>query len=93
VAEPTEVLRQRASQISAVMNHPGWEEHVAEAKRKIARLEKIALALALSESGAEQRKLDYIRGWIAALRWSYRMPEAAGRKHEQWLLDELEEDR
>ena len=92
MAEPPEVLRQRASRLSAVMNHPGGEEHVAEAKRKIALLEKKAQLQALSEEGADQRKLDYLRGWIAALRWTYRMPEAAGTKHEQWLLEELRED-
>jgi len=87
-----EILRQRASQISAVMNHPGWEEHVAEAKRKIEKLERRAARLALSDNGADQRQLDYIRGWIAALRWTYRMPEAAGQRLEQWLEEEAEDE-
>jgi hypothetical protein len=85
-----EVLRQRAARISSVMNHPGWEEHVEEAKRKIEILRQTAARLALEESGADQRRLDEIRGWIAALRWSYRMPEAAGQKHERWIEEELE---
>ena len=46
VARTQEVVRQRASRISAVMSHPGWEEHVAEAKRKIERVERIAMAVA-----------------------------------------------
>lgn len=93
VAETQEVLRQRASRISAVMNHPAWEEHVEEAKREIERVEKRMLIEAKRLEGADQRKLDYARGYIAALRWSYRMPEAAGSKHDRWLLEELEEDR
>jgi hypothetical protein len=85
-----EILRQRAARISSVMAHPGWEEHVAEAKRKIAILEKTAARLALADGGADQRRLDEIRGWIDALRWTYRMPEAAGRKLERWVEQELE---
>jgi len=85
-----EVLRQRAARISSVMNHPGWDEWVDEARRKIDLLERTAVRLALSEGGADQRKLDEIRGWIAALRWTYRMPEAAEKKHERWIEEELE---
>jgi hypothetical protein len=84
-----EVLRQRQAQISAVMSHPGWGDHVAEANRKIARLEKRAAALALSPNGADQRMLDYMRGWIDALRWSYRMPEHAEESLRKFM-DQLE---
>jgi len=92
VAETQEVIRQRASRLSAVMNHPGWAEHVEEAKREIARIEQKMLAQAKSYEGADQRKLDYARGYIDALKFTYKMPEAAGRKHERWLLEELEEE-
>lgn len=85
VAPNREVLRQRASHLSSVMNHPGWEENVEEAKREIERRKRQAAMLALSEEGADQRKLDYLRGYIAALRWTYRMPEAAGHKLEKWM--------
>jgi hypothetical protein len=85
-----EVIRQRGARISSVMNHPGWEEHVDEAKRKIEILRHTAARVALAEEGADQRKLDEIRGWIAALKWTYKMPEAAERKHERWIEEELE---
>ena len=91
MAEPTEVLRQRAARISAVMNHPGWSDHVAEAKREIERVEKRMLFEAKRPEGADQRKLDYARGYIDALKFTYKMPEAAGKRHETWLLEELED--
>ena len=74
------------------MNHPGWEDWVEEARREIERLERRAQRAALSLEGANQRDLDYIRGWVDALKYTYKMPEAAGRRHEKWLLEELEED-
>jgi hypothetical protein len=84
-----EVLRQRAERISAGLAAPVWEEWVEEGKREIERLKKQAATLALSPEGADQRKLDYLRGYIAAVRWSYKMPEAAGHKHDRWI-EEME---
>lgn len=92
MAEVSEVVRQRASRISAVMSHPGWEEHVAEARREIERVEARMLAEAKRYEGADQRKLDYARGYIDALKFTYKMPDAAARKHERWLQEELEEE-
>jgi hypothetical protein len=91
VAEAPEVLLQRAARLSSVTAHPGWEEHVAEAKREIARIEKRMLFEAKRPEGADQRMLDYARGYIDALKFTYKMPVAAGRKHERWL-EELEEE-
>jgi hypothetical protein len=86
-----EVIRQRAARITALKNHPSWEEWVDEAKRKIAKLEKIATKLALSDEGADQRRLDEIRGWIDALRWTYKMPEAAEGQLQRFLEEEAED--
>ena len=83
-----EVVRQRAARITALMQHPSWEEWVAEAKRKIALLEARASREALKLEGANQRELDYIRGWIAALRWTYKMPEAAEDQLTRFIEEE-----
>jgi hypothetical protein len=85
-----EVIRQRAARISALQQHPAWEEWVAEAKRKIAKLEKEAARLALADGGADQRKLDEVRGWIDALRWTYKMPVAATSQLRRFMEEEKE---
>ena len=86
-----EVIRQRAARISALQQHPAWEEWVAEAKRKIAKLEAEAARHALAHEGANQRRLDEIRGWIDALRWTYKMPEAATSQLRRFLEEETED--
>ena len=86
-----EVIRQRAARIAALKAHPSWEEWVAEARRKIEKLEGRAKVMALSEEGADQRKLDELRGWIAALRWTYKMPEAAEHQLVRFLEEEAED--
>ena len=83
-----EVIRQRAARIAALMQHPSGEEWVAEARRKIALMETRAAKEALRHEGASQRELDYIRGWIAALRWTYKMPEAAEDQLTRFIEEE-----
>jgi hypothetical protein len=83
-----EVIRQRAARIAALMQHPAWPEWVDEARRKIDKLEARAAVSALSYEGANQRELDYIRGWIAALRWTYKMPEAAQDQLTRFIEEE-----
>jgi hypothetical protein len=88
-------LNRRADRMSSILNTPGWIEIEAEAGRKIERLKKVAAALALSPDGADQRKLDTIRGTIAALNWFVGVPKTAQATLEKFLREqgiELEED-
>ena len=89
-----ELLRQRQAQISAVMNHPGWDAWVAEAQRKVAKLQRRAQVLALSPGGANQRELDFIRGQIDALEYTYRMPMGAESRLAKFMEElEAEDER
>jgi hypothetical protein len=81
--------------MSSILNTPGWIELEAEAQRKIARLKKIASTLALDPKGADQRKLDTIRGNIAALNWFVGVPRHAQATLERFLAEqgiEIEEE-
>lgn len=88
-------LNRRADRMSSILNTPGWIELEAEASRKIEKLKKIASALALDPNGADQRKLDTIRGHIAALNWFVGVPRNAQATLEKFLREqgiELEEE-
>ena len=89
-----EVAR-RADRLSSVVGTTGWRELEAEVDRKIIRLRKTAATLALSPDGADQRKLDTIRGTIAALNWFVGVPRKAQATLDKYLQEqgiEIEED-
>ena len=96
VSEETQrVLNARADRMSSLLPTPGWKELEAEADRKIAKLQKVAQALALDPKGADQRKLDTIRGTIAALNWFVGVPHKAQATLERFLREqgiEVEEE-
>ena len=48
-----------------------------EIDRKIERLKRTAMNVALAQDGADQSKLDTIRGTIAALHWIKGVPRHA----------------
>jgi len=67
----------------------------AEIDRKIERLKKTAQNLALLPEGADQRKLDTVRGHIAALNWMKGVPRNAQVTLERFLREqgiEIEEE-
>jgi hypothetical protein len=93
--EKQRVLNARADRMSSILNTPGWIELEAEAGRKIEKLRRVAAALALNPDGADQRKLDTIRGTIAALNWFVGVPKTAQATLERFLREqgiELEEE-
>jgi hypothetical protein len=91
-------LNRRADRLSSLVNHPGWIEFEAENKRKIERLKKECARLALDPAGADQRKLDVIRGNIAMLRWQDGLPYHAKKTLKDFLeeqgieVDEMEDE-
>jgi hypothetical protein len=88
-------LNRRADRLSSLLPTPGWKELEAETDRKIERLRKVASALALDPKGADQRKLDTIRGTIAALNWLIGVPKHAQATLEKFLREqgiEIEEE-
>jgi hypothetical protein len=88
-------LNRRADRLSSLLQTPGWQELEAEARRKIVRLQKTATILALQPQGADQRRLDQIRGHIAALDWFVGVPHNAQKTLEDFLREqgiELEEE-
>jgi len=86
--EDTRILMQRADRLSSLQGHIGWRELEAEVARKIERLKKEASILALDPEGADQRKLDTIRGTIAALRWFVGVPKHANGTLERFLREQ-----
>jgi len=93
--ETTRELNRRADRLSSLLATPGWAEMEAEVERKIARLKKEAGNLALNPAGADQRRLDTIRGTIAALRWFVGVPRHAQDTLEKFLAEqgiEMEEE-
>lgn len=94
-AEQQAEVNRRADRLSSLLTTPGWRELEAEVERKITRLKKVASALALAPAGADQRKLDTIRGTIAALNWFVGTPRSAQTTLERYLAEqgiEVEEE-
>jgi hypothetical protein len=88
-------LNRRADRLSSLLETTGWRELEGETARKIEKLKKTAAALALHPDGADQRKLDTIRGTIAALNWFVGVPRHAQATLERFLQEqgiEVEED-
>lgn len=88
-------LNRRADRLSSLLPTAGWQELEAEVERKIVRLRKTAAALALDPKGADQRRLDRISGFIAALDWFVGVPHNAQKTLVQFLREqgiELEEE-
>jgi len=86
--ESQRLLMQRADRLSSIIHTVGWQELEAEVDRKIERLRKTASALALNPDGADQRKLDTIRGTIAALNWFVGVPKSAQNTLERFLTEQ-----
>jgi len=88
-------LRRRQGELSSLMRNPNWPTLVAESERKIVKLEKLALNIAMKPDGADQRKLDEIRGFITAIRWLVGTPVAAENSLKAFLKRqgiEIEDD-
>lgn len=81
-------LNRRAAILGGLARNPAWEEMEAEVERKIDRLRKTASAIALDPAGADQRKIDTIRGTIAALYWFVGVPKNATATLERYLREQ-----
>jgi len=93
--EQQRILNARADRLSSLLSTTGWKELEAETDRKIVKLRRVASALALDPDGADQRKLDTIRGTIAALNWFVGVPRHAQATLEKFLREqgiEVEEE-
>ena len=93
--EQQEEVNRRADRMSSLLGTTGWMELEREVERKIVRLRKVASSLALDPDGADQRKLDTIRGTISALNWFVGVPKHAQATLERYLAEqgiEIEED-
>jgi hypothetical protein len=81
-------LTRRADLLSALLRNPSWQFFEQEIDRKIERLKRTAMNLALLETGADQRKLDTVRGTIAALNWIRGVPHNAQSTLEAFLREQ-----
>jgi predicted MarR family transcription regulator len=85
--EQQEVLRARQARLTALSEHPAWDEMEAEVERKIARIEKTILARSLS-TGLSEVEQAQMRGMIAALRWFVTVPKSAERSLARFLKEQ-----
>ena len=93
VAKPSqaavEALARRQASLTALTKHPSWPDLVEEVDRKETRLQKRVLATALSPSKpVSQRDLDFVRGFIAGMRWFATVPEVAEHRLESYLREQ-----
>jgi hypothetical protein len=86
-------LNRRADLLSSLLRAPGWHFMEEEIDRKIERLRRTAMNVALAPDGADQSKLDTIRGTIAALHWIKGVPRNAEATLQRFLEEQgFEED-
>jgi hypothetical protein len=86
-------LNRRADLLSALLRNPSWQLMEQEIDRKVERLRRTAQNVALVPEGADQRKIDTIRGTIAALHWMKGVPRNAQTTLERFLVEQgIEED-
>ena len=86
-------LNRRADLLSSLLRAPGWQYMEQEIDRKIERLKRTAQNVALHPDGADQSKLDTIRGTIAALHWIKGVPHHAEATLQRFLQEQgIEEE-
>jgi hypothetical protein len=81
-------LNHRADLLSSLLRNPGWHLMEQEIDRKIERLKVTAQNIALVPDGADQRKLDTVRGTIAALNWMKGVPRHAEHTLQRFLKEQ-----
>jgi hypothetical protein len=81
-------LNRRADLLSSLLRNPGWALMEEEIDRKIVRLKHTATNVALQAGGADQSKLDIIRGTIAALLWMKGVPRHAESTLQRFLEEQ-----
>jgi|SRR5215471_704733 len=88
-------VNRRADRLSSLLPTPGWAEMEREVERKVERLRKTAAIVAMKAEGVDQRKIDTIRGTIAALHWFVGVPRNAQSTLESFMREqgiEMEEE-
>jgi hypothetical protein len=83
--ETREELTRRQAALSGITRNPLWQDQIAEWQREIARIDKRMLREAQQEKGADQRILDFLRGFKKALEWQIAMPNNAERNLIRYL--------
>ena len=94
VSERTQAeLNRRADLLSSLLRNPGWQFMEEEIDRKIERLRRTAMNIALQPVAVDQSKLDTIRGTIAALQWMKGVPKSAEATLQRFLREQgIEEE-
>lgn len=91
--EEQNALNRQAAALAALARHASWPDFVTAIEAKIEKQRKLAATIALSETGANQRKLDQIRGTIGALNWMLGVPQHSQESLARFLREQgLEED-
>lgn len=86
--EQQNALNRQAAAIAAIGRHPSWPELERAIGEKIEKQKRLASTIALSDTGADQRKLDQIRGTIGALNWLLGVPRHSQSTLEKFLQEQ-----
>ena len=90
--EEQNILNRQAAALAAITKHASWPDFVAAIEGKIAKQQRLAQTIALGEGGADQRRLDQIRGTIGALNWILGVPQHSQKTLERFLREQGLED-
>lgn len=86
-AEQERRLVTRGGALAAISQHPSWPELVEEIEAKRERLERVTVKKALSKLAADQRELDFTRGFIAGMQYLVSIPSSAEGRLEAYLKE------
>jgi hypothetical protein len=87
--ETERVLLARQAALTALTQHPSWEELVEEVGRKRTRIEKIVLAKTLSGAQpVDPIEMSFLRGFVAGMEWFARVPAQAEASLERFLKEQ-----
>ena len=84
-----EELIRRSAALHALSKHPDYPRLQAEAENKIGRMGRQLVAdMVTLGKPADQRLIDYTRGWIDALHWAVNLPDKAEDTLERALRED-----
>ena len=89
-ADP-ELERQRASvhaEMVALGTHGSWPVLQQEVIREKSRIERTVVSLAMKPDGLDQRRIDFLRGFIRGMEWIATLPDDSERSLERYLAEQ-----
>lgn len=89
-ADP-ELERQRAAvhaEMVALGMHGSWPVLQQEVIREKSRIERAVINMALNPAGLDQRRIDFLRGFVRGMEWIATLPDDSERSLERYLAEQ-----